>query len=77
MIQGYADVCPTTSRGAARRSKNASDLVSPWAACHRLGNTFYLAVRGREVMANSVRAVGKHPLPISPSRDWFALYQLC
>ena len=32
---------------------------------------------GREVTADAACTVGKHPLPISPSRDWFALFTLC
>ena len=32
---------------------------------------------GGEVTANAAPAVVKHPLPISPSRDSFALYSLC
>ena len=32
---------------------------------------------GREVTADAACTVGKHPLPISPSRDWFALFRLC
>ena len=46
-------------------------------AARQLGKTFYMAVQGGEVTAEAARAVGKHPLPISPSRDWFALFQLC
>ena len=36
-----------------------------------------MAVHGGGVMLSGARPVGKHPLPISPSRDWFALFMLC
>ena len=32
-----------------------------------------MAIQGGEVMADAARAVGKRPLPIPPSRKWFAL----
>ena len=54
-----------------------SESVRPGGVARQLGKTFYVAVQGREVMAEAVRAVGKHPLPISPSRFWFALFTLC
>ena len=77
MIEEYADVCPTTSRGAARGPKKAPDSVRPGSAGRQLGKTFYMAVQGGGMMADAARAVGKHPLPISPSRSWFALLTLC
>ena len=70
-------MCLAPSWGTPRGPKEASDSVRPPSPRRQLGKTFYLAVRGREVMANSVRVVGKHPLPISQSREWFALYCLC
>ena len=51
--------------------------VSPRDARRRLGKTFYMPVQGREVTVDAARAVGKHPEPISPSRDRFALFGLC
>ena len=36
-----------------------------------------MAYRVGEVTADAACAVGKHPLPISPCRDWFALFALC
>ena len=45
VVMGYADVCQGTSRGTARRSKMAPDLVNRPAAGHRLGKTFYMAYR--------------------------------
>ena len=36
-----------------------------------------MPVRGGEVTADAVRAVGKHPDRISQSLDWFALFGLC
>ena len=77
MIEGYADVCPTTSRGTARRPKMAPDSVSPRPARRQLGKTSLMPVQGREVTVEAARAVGKHPLPIPPSRSWFALLTLC
>ena len=77
MIEEYADVCPTTSRGAARGPKKAPDSVRPGAAARRLGKTFYMAIRGGTVMPDAARVIGEHPLPISPTRDWFALFILC
>ena len=77
VVMGYADVCQGTSRGTARRSKMAPDLVNRPAAGHRLGKTRSLTVRGGEVTADEARAMGKHPLPISPSRSRFALFRLC
>ena len=67
-------VCPGTSRGAARGSKMTPDSVSRPTADHRVGKTFYMAVKGREVTDDAARAASKHPLRNSPSRDWFALY---
>ena len=63
--------------GRRSKSKMAPDLVSPRDARHRLGKTFHMAVPGREAMAAAGRVVGKHPLPIPPSREWFALFMLC
>ena len=42
-----------------------------------IGKDLLYRVRGREVTADAARADGQHPLPISPSLDWFALYSLC
>ena len=65
------------SLGTERGSEKASDSVRPGSPSRRLGKTFYMPVRGGEVTADEAHAVGKHPLPISPSRDWFALFGLC
>ena len=77
VIEEYADVCPTTSRGAARGPKKAPDSVRPGSAGRQLGKTFYMAVRGGEVTAVAGSAVGKHPGRISTSRISFALFTLC
>ena len=49
MIEGYADVCPTTSRGTARRPKMTPESVRPGGGGHWLGKTRSLAERDREV----------------------------
>ena len=51
----------------------AAGFVRPAAAGQRLGNTCLEASRGRELPKPTSRTVVKHPLPISPSRRWFAL----
>ena len=53
------------------------ESVSPDGAARQLGKTCRMAVRGGKMMADAARAAGKHPLPISPSREWFALFKLC
>ena len=70
-------VCRGTSRGAAGESKMTPEFVRPDRTAHWLGKTYLWAVQGREVMDDAARAVAKHPLPIPPSRVWFALYVLC
>ena len=77
MIEVYADVCPTTSRDAARGSKMTPDSVRLSSAGRRLGKTCRLAVPNRGVPFPRDRAVAKHPLPIPPSRRRFALLALC
>ena len=55
----------------------AAGIRQPASAGRQLGKTFYMPVQGREVTAEAARAVGKHPLRIPPSREWFALFTLC
>ena len=45
MIEEYADVCPTTFWGAARRSEMTSDSVTPAATGRRLEKTNLMAYR--------------------------------
>ena len=54
-----------------------SESVRPSSADRQLGKTNLMAYRVGEVTADAACAVGKHPLPISPCRDWFALFRLC
>ena len=68
---------PTSSRGAARGPKKAPDSVRPGGTGRQLGKTSRLAVQGGEVTASVACAVAKRPLPIPPSRIWFALFRLC
>ena len=77
MIKGHTDVCLDPSRGTARRPNTAADFVSQPTADRQLGKTFYMAEQGGEVAADAARADGKHPLSISPCREWFALLILC
>ena len=60
-----------------KASPEPAEYVRPTGAGRQLGKTFRMAVRGREVTVAVGRAVGKHPLPISPSRRRFALFRLC
>ena len=55
----------------------AAGFGRPAAAGQRLGNTCLEASRGRELPKPTSRTVVKHPLPIPPSRRWFALDTLC
>ena len=55
----------------------APEFVRPSSADRQLGKTCRLALQGGEVAPNAARAVAKHPLPISPCREWFALFGLC
>ena len=55
----------------------ASGFVRPAGAVRWLGKTCRTAAQGGGVMLAGTCAVGKHPLPISPSREWFALFMLC
>ena len=73
MIAGCTDVCPGTFRGPAWSPGMAPDSVSLRDARRQLGKTCRLVVRGGEVVADVVCAVGKHPLQNSPSLEWFAL----
>ena len=77
MIEEYADVCPTTSWGAARRSEMTSDSVTPAATGRRLEKTSRLAVQGGEVTADAAGAVVEHPERNSTARFSFALFGLC
>ena len=77
MIKEYVGVGPTTSWGAARGSKVAPDSVRLGSAGRQLGKTYHMGVRGGEVTADAARIAGKHPLPISPCWEWFALFVLC
>ena len=77
MIEEYVGVGPTTSRGAARGPEKAPDSVSPRDARRQLGKTSLMPVRGGEVTADEACTVGKHPQPIPPCREWFALFILC
>ena len=55
----------------------APDSVRPCGVGHWLGKTFYMAEQGGGVVDVAAQAVGKHPLPIPSSREWFALFILC
>ena len=55
----------------------APETVRPRDADRQLGKTFYMVEQGGEVAADAARAVGKHPLPIPSSRNWFVLFILC
>ena len=55
----------------------APESVRPSSAGRHLGKTSLMPVRGGEVTAAAARAMGKHPLPNSPCREWFALFRLC
>ena len=48
--------------------KISPEFVRPGGTVRWLGKTCLTAVRGGEATADSARTVGKHPLPISPSR---------
>ena len=63
--------------GAVGRSKMTSDSVRPGGGGRRLGKTFYMAVLGGGWMDVAAGAVGKHPLPIPSSLEWFVLFMLC
>ena len=73
VIEEYADVCPTTSRGAARGPKKTSDSVRVRDVRLQLGKTCQIVVRGGGEADVAACAVGKHPERNSPSLDWFAL----
>ena len=64
-------------RGPAWSPGMAPESVRQTGAVRWLGKTSLMPVRGGEVTADAVCAVGKHPLPISPCRLWFALLILC
>ena len=70
-------VCRDTSVGDGRASPGQAESVRPGGAARQLGKTCRLTVQDGEVRAEAAGAVVKHPLPISPSRVWFALDALC
>ena len=70
-------VCQGTSAGVGKASPEPPESVRPAVPGRQLGKTFYMPVRGGEVVADAALAVGKHPLPNSPCREWFALFTLC
>ena len=70
-------VCQGTSRGAVGRSKMTSDSVRPGGAPRHLGKTSLMPVQCGTEADTAARIVGKHALPISPCRVWFALFRLC
>ena len=69
--------CQDTSAVVGKASPRPSDSVRPGGAARRLGKTYRMAVQGGGEVDVAARAVGKHPLPIPPSLDWFALFRLC
>ena len=77
MIESCTDVRPPPSQGAASRAENGAGFRQAAGPRRQLGKTCLMAVQGGEVTAGAGRAAGKHPLLISPSRVWFALYSLC
>ena len=60
-----------------RRIRGGREVVSPRDAHRQLGKTFYMAEQDGGALSAVFRTVVKHPLPISPSREWFALFTLC
>ena len=69
--------CPGTSAGDGKASPGSPESVRPTSAYRQLGKTFYMAVKGGEVVDGAAHAMVNHPLPIPPSRVWFALFGLC
>ena len=72
-----AHVCRDASAGDGKASPEPAESVRPGGTGRQLGKTPLMTVRGGEVVAAAACAVVKHPLRISPSRDWFILYVLC
>ena len=70
-------VCQDTSAVVGKASPEPAEYVRPTGAGRQLGKTCRTAAKGGEVMDGAARAVGKHPLPIPSSREWFALFTLC
>ena len=70
-------VCQDTSAVVGKVPPVSPDSVRPGGAPRHLGKTCPLPVRGGEVTADPALAVGKHPQPISPCREWFVLFRLC
>ena len=64
-------------RGGSKSSLKAADFVNSTSASRRLGKVQSEPEHRRGVTKQVLRSVGKHPLPIPPSRDRFALDLLC
>ena len=55
----------------------APDSVRQASAGRQLGKTCRMSVQDGGALSAVFRTVVKHPLPISPCREWFALFGLC
>ena len=70
-------VCEGTSEVVRKASPRPPESVRGGRPGQHLGKTYMTAVQDRVVVNVAALAEVKHPLPISPCREWFALFILC